>query len=77
MTTVLRSTKVNAKTDVVDTRPPIFGRTVTSTFRKYWGMKHKPPGNIRTCWIPPIVFGTCILNIPKLLKLRWYMNKER
>jgi hypothetical protein len=40
-------------------------------------MKHKPPGNIRTCWIPPIVFGTCILNIPKLLKLRWYMNKER
>ena len=70
------STKVRL-TDTLDTRPPIYGRHVTSTFRKYWGMKHKPPGNIRTCWIPPIIFGTWLLNIPKLLKLRFAMNKER
>lgn len=75
--TALRSTKVNAKTDVLDTRPGIFGRTVTSTFRKYWGMKHKPPGNIRTCWIPPIVFGSVFLNLPALLKLRFYLKKKR
>lgn len=77
MTTVSRSTKVDPKKDVLDTRPAIFGREVTSTFRKYWSIKHKPPGNIRTCWIPPIVFGSVFLNLPKLLKLRFYLKKER
>ncbi|MEE1068306.1 MAG: glycosyltransferase [Fibrobacteraceae bacterium] len=60
-----------------DSRPPIFGRQVTSTFKKYFALKHKPPGNIRTCWIPPIVFGSVLLNLPKLLKLRFYLKKER
>lgn len=77
MPNALRSTKVNAETDVVDTRPPIFGRKVTSTFRKYWSMKHKPSGNIRTCWIPPIVFASVALNLISLLKLRFYLNKKR
>ncbi len=76
MTTVSNSTKLKA-TDKLDTRPPIFGRKVTSTFRKYFSIKHKPPGNIRTCWIPPIVFLTVLLNAPRLLKLRFYLNKER
>ncbi len=61
----------------LDSRPAIFGRTVTSTFRKCYSIKHKPPGNVRTCWIPPIVFGSVFLNLPKLLKLRFYLNKER
>ncbi len=60
-----------------DTRPPIFGRYVTSTFPKYFALKHKPPGNIRTCWIPPIVFGSVLFNLPRLLKLRFYFKKVR
>lgn len=76
MTTASNSTKLKA-TDQLDTRPGIFGRTVTSTFRKKFSFKHKPAGNIRTGWIPPIVFGSALLSIPSLLKLRCYLNKER
>jgi len=76
MTNASNSTKLKP-TDQLDTRPAIFGRTVTSTFRKAYGIKHKPPGNVRTAWIPPIVFGSALLNIPKLLKLRSYLKKER
>ena len=60
-----------------DSRPPIAGRYVTSTFKKYFSLKHKPPGNIRTCWIPPVVFGIIVANFPKLLKLRFYLKKEK
>lgn len=76
MTNASNSTKLKA-TDQLDTRPSIFGRTVTSTFHKSFSLKHKPPGNVRTCWIPPIVFGSALLNIPRLLKLRFYLKKER
>ena len=76
MTSASNSTKLKP-TDVLDTRPAIFGRTVTSTFKKMFGFKHQPPGNLRTGMIPPIVFGSLILNIPKLLKLRSYLKKER
>ncbi|PWJ67227.1 Glycosyltransferase involved in cell wall bisynthesis [Fibrobacter sp. UWB15] len=76
MPTASNSTKFKAS-DVLDTRPAIFGRTVTSTFKKMFGFKHQPPGNLRTGMIPPIVFGSLILNIPKLLKLRSYLKKER
>ena len=76
MKTASGSTKLKA-TDALDTRPPIFGRTVTSTFRKMFSFKHQPPGNLRTGMIPPIVFGSLILNLPKLLKLRGYLKKER
>ena len=76
MPTASNSTKLKP-TDALDTRPAIFGRTVTSTFKKMFGFKHQPPGNLRTGMIPPIVFGSLILNIPKLLKLRSYLKKER
>ncbi|OWV13311.1 glycosyltransferase [Fibrobacter sp. UWB5] len=76
MPTASNSTKLKP-TDVLDSRPAIFGRTVTSTFKKMFGFKHQPPGNLRTGMIPPIVFGSLILNIPKLLKLRSYLKKER
>ena len=76
MPTASNSTKLKP-TDVLDTRPAIFGRTVTSTFKKMFGFKHQPPGNLRTGMIPPIVFGSLILNTPKLLKLRSYLKKER
>lgn len=76
MPTASNSTKLKA-TDVLDTRPAIFGRTVTSTFKKMFGFKHQPPGNLRTGMIPPIVFGSLFLNLPKLLKLRFYLKKER
>lgn len=76
MPTASNSTKLKA-TDILDSRPAIFGRTVTSTFRKMFSFKHQPPGNLRTGMIPPIVFGSLILNIPKLLKLRSYLKKER
>ena len=76
MTTASSSTKLKAS-DKLDSRPPIFGRKVTSTFRKYWAMKHKPPGNIRTTWLPLIIVGTCLLNIPGLLKLRFDLKRER
>lgn len=76
MTTASNSTKLKP-TGVLDTRPAIFGRTVTSTFKKMFSFKHQPPGNLRTGMIPPIVFGSLILNIPKLLKLRSYLKKER
>ena len=73
MTSASNSTKLKP-TDVLDTRPAIFGRTVTSTFKKMFGFKHQPPGNLRTGMIPPIVFGSLILNIPKLLKLRSFLR---
>ena len=76
MPTASNSTKLKP-TDSLDTRPAIFGRTVTSTFRKMSGFKHQPPGNFRTGMIPPIVFGSLFLNLPKLLKLRFYLKKER
>lgn len=76
MPTASNSTKLKP-TDSLDTRPAIFGRTVTSTFRKMSGFKHQPPGNLRTGMIPPIVFGSLFLNLPKLLKLRFYLKKER
>ena len=76
MPTASNSTKLKP-TDSLDTRPAIFGRTVTSTFRKMFGFKHQPPGNLRTGMIPPIVFGSLFLNLPKLLKLRFYLKKER
>ena len=76
MPTASNSTK-RKPTDSLDTRPAIFGRTVTSTFRKMSGFKHQPPGNLRTGMIPPIVFGSLFLNLPKLLKLRFYLKKER
>ena len=76
MKTASGSTKLKA-TDALDTRPAIFGRQVTSTFKKMPSFKHQPPGNLRTGMIPPIVFGSLIANLPKLLKLRFYLKKER
>jgi len=76
MTTASRSTKLKP-TDTLDSRPAIFGRTVTSTFKKYYSIKHKPPGNIRTCWIPLVVFFSIVRNVPALLRLRSYLKKER
>ena len=76
MTTASNSTKLKP-TDALDTRPSIFGRNVTSTFKKRFSFKHQPPGNIRTGLIPPIVFASLFLNLPKLLKLRFYLKKER
>ena len=76
MTTASSSTKLKAS-DKLDSRPAIFGRKVTSTFRKMFSFDHRPPGNIRTCWIPPLVALTPLLNVPKLLKLRFYLKKER
>lgn len=76
MPTASNSTKLKP-TDSLDSRPAIFGRTVTSTFKKMFGFKHQPPGNLRTGMIPPVVFGTLFWNLPKLLKLRCYLKKER
>ena len=67
----------NAFNSTTDTRPSIFGRTVTSVFPKFFSFKHQPPGNIRTCMIPPIVFWEILRNLPKLLKLRFYLKKKR
>ena len=72
-----RSTSKFKATDNLDTRPHIFGRTVTSTFRKMFSFKHQPPGNLRTGMIPPVVFGALLVNIPKLLKLRFYLKQEK
>jgi glycosyltransferase involved in cell wall biosynthesis len=76
MPTASNSTKLKP-TDSLDSRPAIFGRTVTSTFKKMFSFKHQPPGNLRTGMIPPVVFGTLFWNLPKLLKLRCYLKKER
>lgn len=76
MPTASNSTKLKPE-DKLDSRPAIFGRKVTSTFQKMFSFKHQPPGNLRTGMIPPIVFGSLVLNIPKLIKLRSYLKKER
>ena len=76
MSTASSSTKLKPS-DALDSRPTIFGRKVTSTFKKRFSFKHQPPGNLRTGMIPPIVFGSLFLNLPKLLKLRYYLKKER
>ena len=76
MKTASGSTKLKA-TDALDSRPHIFGRTVTSTFRKMFSFRHQPPGNLRTGMIPPVVFLALLVNIPKLLKLRFYLKQER
>ena len=76
MSTASSSTKLKPS-DALDSRPTIFGRRVTSTFKKRFSFKHQPPGNLRTGMIPPIVFASLFLNLPKLLKLRFYLKKER
>ena len=70
------STKLKPS-DALDTRPEIFGREVTSTFKQMPSFKHQPPGNMRTCMIPPVVFGSLLFNLPRLLKLRFFLKKER
>ena len=77
MTSASNSMRKPRATDKLDTRPPIFGRTITSTFKKMFSFRHQKPGNIRTCMIPPVVFGTVLFNLPKLLELRKYFRKER
>ena len=60
----------------LDSREPIFGRTVTSTFPHYFAFPHQKPGNIRTCMIPPVVFWQIVRNLPELLRLRHAMKKR-
>lgn len=76
MTNASNSTKLKI-TDSLDSRPHIFGRTVTSTFKKIFSFKHQPTGNLRTGFIPPLAFFTIMLNVPTLLKLRFYLKRER
>ncbi len=67
----------NENSNPYDSRPSIFGRVVTSVFPPTFSFRHQPPGNIRTCMIPPIVFWQVLKNVPRLLKLRAYLKKKR
>lgn len=60
-----------------DSRPPIFGRVVTSVFPKYFAFGHQPPGNIRTCMIPPVVFWEVLRNLIPLIRLRFFLKNFR
>lgn len=72
------SNSIKNKVDLsFDTRPPIFGREITSTFPKYFGLKHKSPSNLKTCWIPPLIVLQVLINLPQLLRLRKYLKKNR
>lgn len=60
-----------------DSRPAIFGREVSSAFRNFFSFRHQPPGNLRTCMIPPVVFWEVIRNLFPLLRLRSFLKKSR
>lgn len=60
-----------------DSRPSIFGRNITSTFRHYFSFPHQKPGNVKTCMIPPLVLWQILKNLPELLRLRNYLQKKR
>lgn len=60
-----------------DSRPAIFGRVVTSVFPKYFSFRHQPPGNLRTCMIPPVVFWEVLRNLLPLIRLRFFLKKRR
>lgn len=74
---VLHLIKNNDENEYFDTRPPIPGRTVTHTFKKCFSFKHDRPSNIGTLKIPPIVFSTIFLNLPKIFKLRKIVKQSR
>ncbi len=67
----------NRDSSQYDSRPAIFGRVVTSVFPKHFSFRHQPPGNLRTCLIPPIVFWELLRNLFPLVRLRFFLKKWR
>ncbi len=74
--TVFNSTKSKQKS-IKDSRPPIFGRKVTSTFKPYFAFKHAKGRNVNVFVIPFIVFASIIKNLPFLISMRFYLKKVR
>ncbi len=60
-----------------DSRPPIFGRTITSVFPPYFAFKHQGTGPIKTALILVMLVWEFLVNLPQLFLLRRFFRKYR
>lgn len=60
-----------------DTRPPIFGREVTSVFKTHFSLPHSKASNVKSLVLPVLLVVMILKNIPYLLSMRFYLKKKR
>lgn len=60
-----------------DTRPPIFGREVTSVFKTHFSLPHSKASNVKSLVLPVLLVVMILKNIPYLLSMRFYLKKRR
>lgn len=59
-----------------DTRPPIFGREVTSVFKTHFSLPHSKASNVKSLVLPVLLVVMILKNIPYLLSMRFYLKKK-
>lgn len=67
----------NASNSTFDSRPPIFGRKITSVFPKIFSIPHQSTGTIKAGLIVPMLAAEILVNLPALLFLRFYLKKHK
>lgn len=67
----------NDLTHLTDSRAPIFGREVTSVFKRYFSLPHSKASNVKSLVFPVLLTGVILKNLPYLLSMRWYLKKRR
>lgn len=60
-----------------DSREPIFGRKVTSVFKKHFELPHFKGNNVTTIVLPILIAVVILKNLPRLISLRFYLKKRR
>ncbi|MFA6622475.1 MAG: glycosyltransferase [Fibrobacteraceae bacterium] len=71
------SSSTTAADNRYDSRPPVFGRTVTSVFPQKPAMKHWGTGRIKAGFILVMLAWEIISNLPGLLSLRLFYTKYK
>ena len=71
------SSSTTATDNRYDSRPPVFGRTVTSVFPQKPAMKHWGTGRIKAGFILVMLAWEIISNLPRLLSLRLFYTKYK
>lgn len=78
---ILTASNTTKKTDDLkrntDSREPIFGREVTSVFKKHFELPHFKGDNVKTIVLPILITFVFFKNLPRLLSMRFYLKKRR
>ena len=77
---MIASSTTKNKSDLMlhtDTRPPIFGREVTSVFKTHFSLPHSKASNVKSLVLPVLLVVMILKNIPYLLSMRFYLKKRR